>query len=90
MAQVTISYEEYQDLLANKTKREQSLEEVIKLKDEKYWEQVEIYQKVLVQITKYDKIDSLNSYLRTNHKVQLRHYFAGSARLERVDIEHIK
>jgi hypothetical protein len=85
MAQVIISYEEYQDLLSAKSIREKKLEDALReIKDEK-WQVIDNYQKLLVKITKYPGIKGLNEFLYKNYKFELRHYFSGSDRLERVD-----
>lgn len=89
MAQVTISYEEYQDLLASKTKREEVLEKKLKQAQDLHWQQVDFYQETLVKITKYKDINYLNTFLKTQYRINLIHYYSGSNRLERVDIKKV-
>jgi hypothetical protein len=89
MAQVIISYEEYQDLLASKSKREESLEKKLNDNIDSHWLQVNAYQETLVKITKYNNIHDLNSFLKENYGINLRRYYSGSDRLERVDTEKV-
>ena len=89
MAQVIISYEEYQDLLASRSKREESLEKKLNDNIDSHWLQVNTYQELLVKITEYNKIHDLNSFLKEKYRINLRHYYSGSDRLERVSIEKV-
>lgn len=86
MAQVTISYEEYQDLLANKSKREEVLEKKLNDSIDEHWKQVNYYQEILVKITKFQHLDVLNLFLRKEYRIELEHYYSGSNKLERVHI----
>jgi hypothetical protein len=78
MADVIISYEEYQSLLSGKSRKERDLLDKIESMEVRYWKIVEEYNDILIKIIRYEHFDRVNSYLRSSHKTEISSYRSGS------------